>query len=39
MLNICALQGRLARDPELTTCPATAARVAELFAQNADTLN
>ena len=29
----------LERDPELTTCPATAQRVAELFAQNADTLN
>jgi ATP-dependent DNA helicase RecG len=29
----------LARDPELTSCPATAERVTELFAQNADTLN
>ena len=34
-----AAEALLARDPELTTCPATAARVAELFAQNADTLN
>ena len=29
----------LERDPDLATCPATAQRVAELFAQNADTLN
>jgi len=29
----------LSADPELTSCPATAARVEELFAQNADALN
>ena len=34
-----AARDLLERDPELTTCPATAQRVAELFAQNADTLN
>ena len=39
MLNHIVIMGRLARDPELEHCPATAARVAELFAQNADTLN
>ena len=34
-----AARDLLERDPELATCPATAQRVAELFAQNADTLN
>ena len=34
-----AARDLLERDPELVTCPATAQRVAELFAQNADTLN
>jgi len=29
----------LAADPELKTCPAVAERIAELFAQAADTLN
>ena len=29
----------LERDPELKTCPATAERIAELFAEAADTLN
>ena len=34
-----AARDLLERDPDLATCPATAQRVAELFAQNADTLN
>ena len=34
-----AAEELLARDPELETCPATAARIEELFTQNADTLN
>ena len=34
-----AAEALLARDAELASCPATAARVTELFAQNADTLN
>ena len=34
-----AADALLDQDPELTTCPATAARVAELFQQNADMLN
>lgn len=34
-----AADALLAEDPKLSSCPATAARVAELFAQNAETLN
>ena len=34
-----AAEALLAEDPELTTCPAAAERIAELFAQAADTLN
>lgn len=34
-----AAEALLAADPELESCPATAERVAELFTQNADTLN
>ena len=34
-----AAEKLLARDPELSTCPATAERVLELFTQSADTLN
>ena len=34
-----AADALLAKDPKLSSCPATAARVAELFQQNADTLN
>lgn len=34
-----AADALLAEDPKLSACPATAARVAELFAQNAETLN
>ena len=34
-----AADALLARDPALSTCPATAARVEELFQQKADTLN
>jgi ATP-dependent DNA helicase RecG len=34
-----AAESLLAEDPELSTCPATAQRVAELFAEAADTLN
>ncbi len=34
-----AAEDLLARDPDLTSCPATAERIAELFAQSAETLN
>lgn len=34
-----AADALLAEDPKLSACPATAQRVAELFAQNAETLN
>ena len=34
-----AAEQLLERDPELVSCPATAARVQELFAQKSDTLN
>ena len=34
-----AAEDLLARDPDLTSCPDTAERVAELFAQSAETLN
>ncbi|MCI2055624.1 MAG: ATP-dependent DNA helicase RecG [Oscillibacter sp.] len=34
-----AADALLAKDPTLASCPATAARVTELFTQNADTLN
>ena len=34
-----AAEELLAADPELKTCPAVAERIAELFAQAADTLN
>ena len=34
-----AADALLAEDPKLSACPATAERVAELFAQNAETLN
>ena len=34
-----AAEELLARDPELTTCPAAAERLQELFTQAADTLN
>jgi ATP-dependent DNA helicase RecG len=34
-----AVDALLARDPELKTCPATAERMAEMFAEAADTLN
>lgn len=34
-----AAEGLLREDPELSGCPAVAARVEELFRQNADTLN
>ncbi len=34
-----AADALLARDPELKTCPATAERMAEMFAEAADTLN
>ena len=33
------LELALERDPDLTTCPATAKRIAELFTQKSDTLN
>ena len=34
-----AAEALLEQDPELASCPATAARVAELFTQKSDTLN
>ena len=34
-----AAETLLANDPDLTTCPATAERIAELFTQAQDTLN
>ena len=34
-----AAESLLARDPELTSCPAAAERLRELFTQAADTLN
>ena len=34
-----AAEALLAEDPELTTCPATAERITELFNQQADAMN
>ena len=34
-----AAQSKMAEDPELTSCPATAERIQALFTQAADTLN
>ena len=34
-----AAEALLAEDPELTTCPATAERITELFTQQADAMN